>query len=89
MGSIVGVVYRLMPTSVDVDMKGMADAVRTAIPAEVKLRGMQVQDIAYGLKALLLSVQMADEGGILDRVEAILKSVPHVENVEVIDTSLL
>ncbi len=85
----VGIVYRLMPTSVEVDMKVLAEAVRAAVPQDIKLRGMQIQDIAYGLKALLLSVQMADTGGVEHQFEEALRAVPHVENVEVLDTSLL
>jgi elongation factor 1-beta len=78
-----------MPTGVDVDMKAMAEGAKLAIPAGAKLRGMQIQDIAYGLKALLLSVVMEDAGGISDKVEEALRGVPNVENVEVLDTSLI
>jgi elongation factor 1-beta len=78
-----------MPTSVDVDMKTMAEGVRGAVPPEAKIRGLQVKDIAYGLKALLVMVQMDDKGGVVDKVEAAFKAIPHVENVEVIDTTLL
>lgn len=85
----VGVTYRLMPDGVEVDMKAMAEEVRKVIPSDAKLRGMQIKDIAYGLKALLLSVQMDDAGGIQDRVEKVLQGVPHVENVEVLDAGLI
>ena len=85
----VSVTYRIMPTGVEVDMRGLAEAVRHALPADVQLRGMQVKDIAYGLRALLLAVQMPDAGGIQERVERSLSAVPHVENVEVLEASLV
>lgn len=85
----VGVVYRVMPTGVEVDMKALAEGAKKSIPEGAKLRGMQVQDIAYGLKALLLSVVMDDKAGIVDKVEDALKTVSNVESVEVIDTSLI
>jgi len=85
----VAVIYRLMPTGVEVDMKAMAEEARKVIPPEAKLQGMQVKDIAYGLKALLMRVLMADAGGTQDVVEAALAKVPHVENVEVIDIDLV
>ncbi|MCL4324172.1 MAG: elongation factor 1-beta [Candidatus Thermoplasmatota archaeon] len=85
----VGVVYRMMPTGVDVDMKQLAESARQAVPSIAKLRGMQVQDIAYGLKALVVAVQLEDAGGVVDQVEEALRKVPHVESVEVIDTSLI
>lgn len=89
MGSTVGLVVRVMPTGVDVDMKGLADGVRQALPSEAKLKGMQVRDVAFGLKALLISVHIPDQGGLQDQVEHSLQKVPHVESVEVIDTTLV
>jgi len=50
---------------------------------------MQVKDIAYGLKSLLVSVVMADAGGILESVEHAFAKVPHVESVEVMEEGLL
>ena len=85
----VAVLFRLMPTGVETDLKQVAEGVRGAVPAGVTIRGMQVKDIAYGLKALLVSVVMNDQGGILDATEAALAKVPHVENVEVMEEGLL
>ena len=85
----VAVLFRLMPQGVETDLKALAEAVRTAIPAEVRIRGMQVKDIAYGLKALLVSVVMTDTGGVLDATEHALAKLPHVESVEVLEEGLL
>ncbi|MCI4330722.1 MAG: elongation factor 1-beta [Thermoplasmata archaeon] len=85
----VAVLFRMMPEGVETDMKAMAEGVRHAIPAGATIRGMQVKDIAYGLKALLVSVVMADTSGILDTTEQALAKVPHVESVEVMEEGLL
>ena len=85
----VAVLFRLMPDGVDADLRQIAEAVRSAIPAGVTVRGMQGKEIAYGLKALLVSVVMNDQGGILDTTEAALAKVPHVESVEVLEEGLL
>ena len=85
----VGIVYRVMPTGVEVDMKALSEGARSALPPVAKLRGLQIQEIAYGLKALLLAIQVEDVGGVSDQVEEALKKVPNVESVEVIDTSLI
>ncbi len=85
----VGIVFRLMPTGVEVDMKALSEGARAALPPVAKLRGLQIQDIAYGLKALILAIQVEDVGGVSDQVEEALKKVPNVESVEVIDTSLI
>ena len=85
----VAVLFRLMPDGVETDLKKIAEGVRGALPQGVTIRGMQVKDIAYGLKALLLSVVMNDQGGVLDATEAALAKVPHVESVEVMEEGLL
>ncbi len=89
MGSTVGLVLRVMPTGVEVDMKTVAEKVRAAMPKEANLRGMQIRDIAFGLKALLVSVHVPDSGGMQEQVEKALSTVPNVESVEVIDTTLV
>ena len=85
----VAVLFRLMPQGVETDMRAVAEGVRTALPAGVTVRGMQVKDIAFGLKALLVSVVMSDTTGILDSTEQALAKVPHVESVEVMEEGLL
>ena len=85
----VAVLFRLMPQGVETDMKAMAEGVRGALPAGVTVRGMQVKDIAFGLKALLVSVVMSDTSGILDSTEQAFAKIPHVESVEVMEEGLL
>ena len=85
----VAVLFRLMPTGVETDLKAVAEGVRSSVPQGVAIRGMQVKEIAYGLKALLVSVVMNDQGGVLDATEAALAKVPHVESVEVMEEGLL
>lgn len=85
----VAVLFRLMPTGVETNMEHMAQGVRASLPEGVKIRGMQVKDIAFGLKALLVSVVMDDTGGVLDGTEHAFAKVPHVESVEVMEEGLL
>lgn len=85
----VAVLFRLMPHGVDTDLKRVAESVRASVPQGVGVRGMQVKEIAYGLKALLVSVTMADSGGVLESTESALAKVPGVESVEVMEEGLL
>jgi elongation factor 1-beta len=85
----VAVLFRVMPQGVETDMRALAQGVRDAIPAGVTIRGMQVKDIAFGLRSLLVSVVMADAGGILESTEHAFAKVPHVESVEVMEEGLL
>jgi elongation factor 1-beta len=85
----VAVLFRLMPSGVDTDLDAVAKAVRDGIPTGVTIRGMQVKDIAYGLRSLLVSVVMADTGGVLESTEKAFARIPHVESVEVMEEGLL
>jgi elongation factor 1-beta len=85
----VAVLFRLMPQGVETDMRAMAEAIRATAPPGVTIRGLQVKDIAYGLKSLLVSVVMADAGGVLEATEQAFAKVPHVESVEVMEEGLL
>jgi elongation factor 1-beta len=85
----VAVLFRLMPHGVDSDLQKIAVGARAVLPTGVTVRGMQVKDIAYGLRALLLSVVMDDTSGILDATEQALAKVPDVESVEVMEEGLL
>jgi elongation factor 1-beta len=85
----VAVLFRLMPQGVETDMEAVAKSARASLPATVTLRGVQVKEIAYGLKSLLVSVVMPDRGGVLESTEHALAKVPHVESVEVMEEGLL
>ncbi|MCI4325199.1 MAG: elongation factor 1-beta [Thermoplasmata archaeon] len=85
----VAVLFRLMPQGVETDLKVVAEGVRAALPTGVQVRGLQVKDIAFGLKALLISVIMPDTGGVLDATEQAFAKVPGVESVEVMEEGLL
>ncbi len=85
----VAVLFRLMPQGVETDLRTMAEAVRGAAPSGATIRGMQVKEIAFGLKSLLVSVVMPDTGGILAATEEAFAKVPHVESVEVMEEGLL
>ena len=85
----VAVLFRLMPHGVETDLNEVAKGIRAALPPGVQVRGLQVKDIAFGLRALLLSVVMDDTGGVLDTTEQALAKIPHVESVEVMEEGLL
>jgi elongation factor 1-beta len=85
----VAVLFRLMPKGVETDLKAVAEATRTAVPSGVTIRGMQIRDVAFGLRCLLISVVMNDSGGILESTEHALAKLPHVESVEVIEEGLV
>ncbi len=88
MGEVV-VLFRLMPHGVETDLDAVATGVRASLPAGVRIRGLQVKEIAYGLRALLVAASMPDSGGLLDSVERAFAAVAGVESVEVMEESLV
>jgi len=85
----VAVLLRVMPQGVETDLNEVAKGVRANLPGGVTIRGMQVKDIAFGLKSLLVAVVMNDAGGLLEMAERSIAKVPHVESVEVMEQGLL
>jgi elongation factor 1-beta len=85
----VAVLLRVMPQGVETDLNAVAKGVKESLPTGVTIRGMQVKDIAFGLKSLLVAVVMSDAGGLLEMTERAIATVPHVESVEVMEQGLL
>ena len=85
----VAVLFRVMPQGTETDMDALAKAVRASVPSDVTVRGLQIKDVAFGLKSLLVSVVMPDAGGVLESTEHALAKIPHVESVEVMEEGLL
>jgi elongation factor 1-beta len=88
MGEVVAVI-RIMPESADVDMSKIMDAIKGAIPSYARLHGMQVMDIAFGLKALKVAVIMGDKCGGTEEIERNMAKIPGVESVETEEVGLL
>lgn len=88
MGEVVAVI-KMMPESADVDMSKIMEGVKGAIPSYARLHGMQVMDIAFGLKALKVAVILGDKSGGTEEIESNLAKIPGVESVEVEEVGLL
>lgn len=89
MGDVIALV-KVMPTSPEVDLERLRARIEKAIPDGVRLNGIEDKPIAFGLVALNVTVQMADEGG--DRtakLEEVLAGLEDVESAEVTDVGRL
>ena len=85
----VAAVLKIMPESPEVDMNKIMDSIKGAIPSYARLHGMQVMDIAFGLKALKVAVILGDKTGGTEEIEANIAKIPGVESVEVEELGLL
>lgn len=88
MGEVL-VLLRVLPEDIDVDLDAVREEVKHRIPSGVRLRGIETKDIAFGLRALNVVVQMSDTAGGPDNVQRALEGIPRVQSVEVMDMGLL
>jgi len=87
MGTVLAV-FKIMPEDME-HFEEIKERVKDSLPGEVSLQDIREEPIAFGLKAIIVGVTMEDKEGIIDRVEEVLRSIPHVENVTVERTTLI
>lgn len=85
----VGITYRILPESTDIDLRALGDKVKEAAEGIGKIQGMQEKPIAFGLTAILIRVIIEDKEGGPDEIEKALSEVAGVQSVEVLDMSRL
>ena len=83
----VAVTMRVMPTGVDVDLDALEGRVRDAL-GDV-LHKLEVQPVAFGLKAILATIVVDDAAGNPGTFETSLQELADVESVETIDVTLV
>ena len=88
MGEVI-VLIRIMPDDITADLNIIREEVKNRIPEGVKLKGLETKDIAYGLKALNVVIQMKDSAGGPDAVQQAFEKIPHVQSAEIMDMGLL
>ncbi|HVL48487.1 MAG TPA: elongation factor 1-beta [Candidatus Thermoplasmatota archaeon] len=85
MGKLVAV-FRVMPEDADVDLETIKAGVKASVPKDAELQGWQVVPVAFGLKALEVTVVMEDESGAgPDGVELAFSEIAGVGSVQMTD----
>jgi elongation factor 1-beta len=80
----VAATIKVMPADAETDLNTLKEAIKASIPANGKLNGDIVeQPIAFGLKALIVTVIVQDEEGGVESVEDALNQIPEAESVSV------
>lgn len=74
---------KVMPESPDVDLDDLQERLETSLPEGAKISGVERDDVAFGLTALLPTVIVPDDAGGTEAVEESFASVESVESVEV------
>ena len=81
---------KVMPVSMDVDLKLLAEEIKKVVPSFARLHAIEEMPIAFGLKALIVVTIMDDKGGRSpDEIEEAVRKLPGVESAEVEEVGLL
>ena len=71
---------KIMPEGADVDMEKLKEAIKSALPEGARLHGFAEEPIAFGLKALMLAVILAEGVTGTEGLEAAIASVEGVQS---------
>ena len=81
-----------MPESMDVDLNALKETLKNKLTkntADARVQSIQEKEIAFGLKALHVSIVMPDAGGCADEVEKTISQMKGVQSIETIEMSLI
>jgi len=89
MGQIVAV-YDLMPESTDVDLESIVGTIAGVVPKSVKVLETKILPVAFGLKKISAGFSIDDtDESVGSELENALTSLPGIENVECVSSTLL
>ncbi|MDR3282527.1 MAG: elongation factor 1-beta [Candidatus Methanoplasma sp.] len=89
MGRIIAA-YDLMPESIDVDLEKVVEALRNVIPAGVKVIETKILPVAFGLMKVNVGFDIEDTSeSIGGDLETALSSIPGIENIECVSSTVL
>ncbi|NLI62688.1 MAG: elongation factor 1-beta [Methanosarcinaceae archaeon] len=83
--SLVAVQMKVMPESADTDMGVLKEKIINNMPKSAKLNGeIEEEPIAFGLKALIVTVLVEDDEGGVESVEEAINAIPEAESIQII-----
>ncbi len=82
MGKVAAAI-KVMPGDPDVDLDQLQEELEQVLPEGAKINGVERDDVAFGLTALIPTVVVPDEAGGTEAVEEAFQNVDNVESVSV------
>lgn len=80
-------VVKILPKDSETSLDELFKAVESNLPKDVKIADRRIEDIGFGLKALVLGFLMPEVDGIGEQLEAYLATVEHVGEFDVISVT--
>jgi len=82
MGAIL-VVYKVFPEDIIEDFEPLKAKVTGILPKDASIEGWGTEDVAFGLKALLVQIRFPeDKMGVVEEFEVALAKIPGVSQAE-------
>ena len=89
MGDVL-IFFQVAPEGLETDLKKMGAELALVATKHGRLPGpIEQKPLAFGLEALIVKIIIPDKEGLMDKLEADLRAVPGVSNVETLDMSLI
>lgn len=85
----VAITFKVMPDGMDVDLGELKSALEDKLANQCKIRAMDEEPVAFGLKAIVLKVVVEDAEGLLDKLEATIAGIPGVQNANMTEMGRL
>ncbi|MCD6382974.1 MAG: elongation factor 1-beta [Thermoplasmata archaeon] len=85
----VGLIYRILPEGVEIDLDRIAEEVEGCLPEGGEILKKEIKPFAFGLKSLEVHLTLDDRQGGADSLEAALKKIEGVQSVELLHMSLI
>ena len=82
MGDVAAAI-KVRPQSPDIDLEELQDRLEAALPEGAEISGVERDDVAFGLTALIPTVIVPDEEGGTETVEEAFAGVDGVKSVSV------
>ena len=77
------ITLKILPEDVDVSLDSLLKRIKKTIPKGTDVRATEIVPVAYGLKALRMNLARDESLGGTDDIEAAIKSLKGVAQVEV------
>ncbi|NHJ03636.1 MAG: elongation factor 1-beta [Candidatus Heimdallarchaeota archaeon] len=81
MARIVGT-YKILPEDTDIDLDLLKENISKVLPEDVRISASGKRPLAFGLVALVVDINFAEQDGLQDEIEEILAKVEGVSEIE-------
>ncbi|MGM0510245.1 MAG: elongation factor 1-beta [Thermoplasmatota archaeon] len=88
MGDVM-LVYKVMPQDPEEDLEAIKKKIGEVVSSRGELRGTKEEKVAFGLKAVIATVVIPDEGGIVDEMEEEIRAIDGIQSAEAVDVTLI